>query len=125
LAPPWSIQFSSLAHGSCSINMAYALTPSAIIDDDNTAGRAESTSILACVLRRLQGHGPGRTGAAQSVVLMAIVVVLTQIQFRYTEKKVNYCKHGPTPSLCTSAAPPREMLLFRSPAKPVLPRLLE
>jgi sn-glycerol 3-phosphate transport system permease protein len=28
--------------------------------------------------------------AAQSVVLMAIVVVLTVIQFRFVEKKVNY-----------------------------------
>ena len=28
--------------------------------------------------------------AAQSVVLMAIVIVLTVIQFRYVEKKVNY-----------------------------------
>ncbi|HNQ11005.1 MAG TPA: glycerol-3-phosphate transporter permease, partial [Giesbergeria sp.] len=28
--------------------------------------------------------------AAQSVVLMAIVVVLTIIQFRYVERKVNY-----------------------------------
>jgi sn-glycerol 3-phosphate transport system permease protein len=28
--------------------------------------------------------------AAQSVVLMAVVVVLTVIQFRYVEKKVNY-----------------------------------
>jgi sn-glycerol 3-phosphate transport system permease protein len=28
--------------------------------------------------------------AAQSVILMAIVVVLTVVQFRYVEKKVNY-----------------------------------
>ena len=28
--------------------------------------------------------------AAQSVVLMALVVVLTFIQFKYVEKKVNY-----------------------------------
>ena len=28
--------------------------------------------------------------AAQSVVLMAIVVVLTVVQFRYVEKKVQY-----------------------------------
>ena len=30
------------------------------------------------------------SSAAQSVVLMAIVVVLTVVQFRFVEKKVNY-----------------------------------
>jgi sn-glycerol 3-phosphate transport system permease protein len=28
--------------------------------------------------------------AAQSVILMAIVIMLTVVQFRYVEKKVNY-----------------------------------
>jgi sn-glycerol 3-phosphate transport system permease protein len=30
------------------------------------------------------------SSAAQSVVLMAIVLVLTMIQFRYVERRVNY-----------------------------------
>jgi sn-glycerol 3-phosphate transport system permease protein len=30
------------------------------------------------------------SSAAQSVILMAIVVVLTVVQFRYIEKKVQY-----------------------------------
>jgi sn-glycerol 3-phosphate transport system permease protein len=30
------------------------------------------------------------SSAAQSVVLMAIVIVLTVVQFRYIEKKVQY-----------------------------------
>jgi sn-glycerol 3-phosphate transport system permease protein len=40
----------------------------------------------------LDGKGGSDLGgsAAQSVILMIIVVILTAVQFRYVEKKVHY-----------------------------------
>ena len=35
-------------------------------------------------------HGSAKGSAAQSVVLMAIVIALTVIQFRFVERKVQY-----------------------------------
>jgi sn-glycerol 3-phosphate transport system permease protein len=66
-------------------------TPSPSSTPPPRAGPGKDTSILVykVYLRRLQGHGPRRS-AAQSVVLMVIVVALTVVQFRYVERRVHY-----------------------------------
>ncbi|TAG83997.1 MAG: glycerol-3-phosphate transporter permease, partial [Burkholderiales bacterium] len=62
-----------------------------IIDTVTSGGPAKATEILVYkvyydgVIALNLG-----SSAAQSVILMAIVIVLTAIQFRYVEKKVHY-----------------------------------
>ena len=51
-------------------------------------GQGNGDPGLQGLLRRLQGADLGGS-AAQSVVLMAIVIALTVIQFRFVEKKVS------------------------------------
>ena len=98
-ARPWrrfcSIQFPLLSPTTfflLVINMVYAFFDTfAIIDATTHGGPGQDTSILVYKVY-YDGFKAMDLGgsAAQSVVLMAIVVVLTVIQFRYVEKKVNY-----------------------------------
>ncbi|MGH8600132.1 MAG: glycerol-3-phosphate transporter permease, partial [Burkholderiales bacterium] len=54
-------------------------------------GPAQATNILVYKVYRdgLEGLDIGGS-AAQSVVLMTIVILLTMIQFRFVERKVQY-----------------------------------
>ena len=74
------------------INIVYAFFDTfAIIDAATQGGPGKDTAILVYKVY-FDGFKAMDMGgsAAQSVVLMAIVVVLTVIQFRYVEKKVQY-----------------------------------
>ncbi len=74
------------------INIVYAFFDTfGIIDAATQGGPGQSTSILVYKVY-LDGFKALdlRGSAAQSVVLMCIVVTLTVIQFRYVEKKVQY-----------------------------------
>ena len=74
------------------INIVYAFFDTfGIIDAATHGGPGQSTSILVYKVY-LDGFKALDLGgsAAQSVILMLIVVVLTVIQFRYVEKKVQY-----------------------------------
>ena len=90
----WSIQFPLLSPTTfflLVINMVYAfLETFAIVDAATQGGPGRDTSILVYKLvydfKALDLGG----SAAQSVVLMLILIVLTVIQFKYVEKKVNY-----------------------------------
>jgi sn-glycerol 3-phosphate transport system permease protein len=69
-----------------------SLIEAAAIDGaDTKGGPGEDTSILVCKVY-YDGFKAMDLGgsAAQSVVLMVIVVALTVVQFRFVEKKVNY-----------------------------------
>jgi sn-glycerol 3-phosphate transport system permease protein len=75
------------------INIVYAFFDTFAIIDAATLGRARartrpswSTRCTTMDSRRMDQGG----SAAQSVVLMVIVVALTVVQFRFVEKKVNY-----------------------------------
>ena len=74
------------------INVVYAFFDTfAIVDAVTHGGPGKETSILVYKVyydgfKALDVNG----SAAQSVVLMAIVVALTVIQFRFVEKKVHY-----------------------------------
>ena len=63
----------------------------AIVDATTHGGPGQDTSILVYKVYD-DGFKNGDLGgsAAQSVVLMAIVIALTVVQFRYVEKKVQY-----------------------------------
>src|SRR5690606_41935040 len=65
----------------------------AIIDIMTQGGPGSSTSILVYKVYNacLKGLDIG-SSAAQSVILMIIVVLLTAVQFRYIDRKVNYCR---------------------------------
>ncbi|OIQ71962.1 sn-glycerol-3-phosphate transport system permease protein UgpA [mine drainage metagenome] len=74
------------------INMVYAFFDTfAIIDAATQGGPGKETAILVYKVY-FDGFKAMDMGgsAAQSVVLMVIVVLLTVVQFRYIEKKVNY-----------------------------------
>ncbi len=74
------------------INIVYAFFDTfAIIDAATHGGPGKETSILVYKVY-YDGFKAMDLGgsAAQSVVLMVIVVVLTVVQFRFVEKKVNY-----------------------------------
>jgi sn-glycerol 3-phosphate transport system permease protein len=74
------------------VNIVYAFFDTfAIVDAITQGGPGQETSILVYKLyhdgfKALDFGG----SAAQSVVLMAIVVMLTVVQFRFIERKVNY-----------------------------------
>jgi sn-glycerol 3-phosphate transport system permease protein len=74
------------------INIVYAFFDTfAIVDAATEGGPGKDTAILVYKVyydgfKALDLGG----SAAQSVVLMAIVIALTVVQFRYVEKKVNY-----------------------------------
>ena len=63
----------------------------AIIEATTQGGPGKDTEILVYEVF-IDGFKGGDLGsaAAQSVVLMAIVIVLTVAQFKYVEKKINY-----------------------------------
>ena len=74
------------------INIVYAFFDTfAIIDTATQGGPGQDTSILVYKLYydAFKAMDLG-SSAAQSVVLMVIVVALTVVQFRFVEKKVNY-----------------------------------
>lgn len=73
------------------INVVYAfLETFAIVDAATQGGPGRDTSILIYKLvTDFQALDLGGS-AAQSVVLMGMLILLTVIQFRYVEKKVNY-----------------------------------
>ena len=91
----WTIQFPLLSPTTfflLVINMVYAFFETfAIIDASTQGGPGIATKILIYKLyydgfKALDLGG----SAAQSVVLMFIVIVLTVVQFKFVEKKVNY-----------------------------------
>jgi sn-glycerol 3-phosphate transport system permease protein len=91
----WSIVFpllSPTAFFLLVINVVYAFFDTfAIVDAATEGGPGKDTAILVYKVyydgfKALDLGG----SAAQSVVLMVIVVILTVVQFRYVEKKVNY-----------------------------------
>ena len=91
----WSIVFPLLSPTTfflLVINVVYAFFDTfGIVDAATEGGPGKDTAILVYKLyydgfKALDLGG----SAAQSVVLMAIVVVLTVIQFRFVEKRVNY-----------------------------------
>jgi len=74
------------------INMVYAFFDTfAIIDAVTQGGPGKDTATLVyrVYFDGFRGMDMG-SAAAQSVVLMAVVIGLTVIQFRYVEKKVHY-----------------------------------
>ena len=91
----WTIQFPLLTPTTfflLVINMVYAFFDTfAIIDATTQGGPGRDTVIMVYKVYQ-DGVKGGDIGgsAAQSVVLMLIVVALTVLQFRYVEKKVNY-----------------------------------
>ncbi len=91
----WTIQFPLLSPTTfflLVINIVYAFFDTfAIVDAATKGGPGKDTAILVYKLyfdgfKALDMGG----SAAQSVVLMVIVVGLTVVQFRFVEKKVNY-----------------------------------
>lgn len=91
----WTVQFPLLTPTSfflLVINIVYAFFDTfAIVDAATHGGPGKDTAILVYRVyydgfKALDLGG----SAAQSVVLMVIVVALTVVQFRYVEKRVNY-----------------------------------
>lgn len=91
----WTIQFPLLSPTTfflLVINVVYAFFNTfGIVDATTQGGPGQDTMILVYKVYN-DGFKNGDLGgsAAQSVVLMAIVIALTVIQFRYVEKKVQY-----------------------------------
>ncbi|MFI4902545.1 MAG: sn-glycerol-3-phosphate ABC transporter permease UgpA [Burkholderiales bacterium] len=74
------------------VNVVYAFFDTfAIIDASTSGGPVQATTTLVFKVYQdgTQALDLG-SSAAQSVILMAIVIVLTVIQFRYVERKVQY-----------------------------------
>jgi sn-glycerol 3-phosphate transport system permease protein len=91
----WTVQFPLLSPTTFFLlvmNIIYAFFDTfAIVDAATQGGPGTATSILVFKAYHDGFKAMDLGGsAAQSVVLMAIVVVLTVVQFRYVEKKVNY-----------------------------------
>ncbi len=91
----WTIQFPLLSPTTfflLVINMVYAFFDTfAIVDATTHGGPGQATSILVYKVY-YDGFKAMDLGgsAAQSVILMTIVIALTVFQFRFVEKKVNY-----------------------------------
>jgi sn-glycerol 3-phosphate transport system permease protein len=91
----WSIQFPLLSPTTfflLVINIIYAFFDTfAIVDAATSGGPGKDTAILVYKVYYDGFKAMDMGGsAAQSVVLMVIVIALTVIQFRFVEKKVNY-----------------------------------
>jgi sn-glycerol 3-phosphate transport system permease protein len=74
------------------VNVVYAMFDTfPIVDATTSGGPVQATTILVYKVYNdgFIGLNLG-SSAAQSVVLMAIVVALTVVQFRYVERRVNY-----------------------------------
>jgi sn-glycerol 3-phosphate transport system permease protein len=74
------------------VNLVYAFFDTfAIIHATTNGGPADATSILVYRVYSTgfvgQDYG---SSAAQSVILMGLVIVMTVVQFRFVERKVNY-----------------------------------
>ncbi len=91
----WTIQFPLLSPTTfflLVINVVYAFFDTfAIVDAATKGGPGKDTAILVYKVY-FDGFKAMDLGgsAAQSVILMVIVVALTVVQFRFIEKKVNY-----------------------------------
>jgi sn-glycerol 3-phosphate transport system permease protein len=91
----WTIQFPLLSPTTfflLVINVVYAFFDTfAIVDASTKGGPGKDTAILVYKVY-FDGFKALDLGssAAQSVILMAIVIGLTVLQFRFIEKKVNY-----------------------------------
>jgi sn-glycerol 3-phosphate transport system permease protein len=91
----WTIQFPLLSPTTfflMVINIVYAFFDTfAIVDAATKGGPGKDTAILVYKVY-FDGFKAMDLGgsAAQSVVLMVLVVALTVVQFRFVEKKVNY-----------------------------------
>ena len=74
------------------VNVVYAFFHTfGIVDTATEGGPGQATQILVFKVYRDGVKGLDLGGSsAQSVVLMAIVIVLTIVQFRYVERKVQY-----------------------------------
>jgi sn-glycerol 3-phosphate transport system permease protein len=74
------------------VNIVYAFFDTfAIVDATTQGGPGQATQILVYKVFQAGVQAMDLSGsAAQSVVLMVIVIVLTVIQFRYVERKVHY-----------------------------------
>jgi sn-glycerol 3-phosphate transport system permease protein len=74
------------------INIVYAFFETfAIVDATTSGGPGKDTAILVYKVYQDGFKAMDLGGsAAQSVILMAIVILLTVVQFRYVERKVNY-----------------------------------
>jgi sn-glycerol 3-phosphate transport system permease protein len=74
------------------VNVVYAFFDTfAIVDAATIGGPVQATSILVFKVYQDGVQALDLSGsAAQSVILMAIVIALTVIQFRFVERKVNY-----------------------------------
>lgn len=91
----WTVQFPLLSPTTfflLVINVVYAFFDTfAIVDAATQGGPGKDTAILVYKVYYDAFKAMDLGGsAAQSVVLMLIVVALTVVQFRYVEKKVNY-----------------------------------
>ena len=91
----WTIQFPLLSPTTfflLVINIVYAFFDTfAIVDAATSGGPGKDTAILVYKVY-FDGFKALDLGgsAAQSVVLMVIVIALTVVQFRYVERRVNY-----------------------------------
>lgn len=91
----WNVKFPLLAPTTfflLVINMVYAFFDTfAIIDATTQGGPGQSTMILVYKVYN-DGFKNSDIGgsAAQSVILMAIVIALTVVQFRFIERRVQY-----------------------------------
>ena len=91
----WTITFPLLAPTSfflLVVNTVYALFDTfPVIDATTEGGPAQATNILVykVYVDGFLGLNLG-SSAAQSVILMAVVVVLTVVQFRFIERRVEY-----------------------------------
>jgi sn-glycerol 3-phosphate transport system permease protein len=74
------------------VNVVYAFFDTfAIVDAATSGGPVQATSILVFKVYQDGVQALDLNGsAAQSVILMAIVIALTVVQFRYVERKVQY-----------------------------------
>lgn len=91
----WSITFPLLTPTTfflLVVNLVYAFFDTfSLIHATTEGGPADATSILVFRVYNTGFVGQDYGGsAAQSVILMALVIAMTFIQFRYVERKVNY-----------------------------------
>jgi len=91
----WDIQFPLLSPTSFFLlvmNVVYAFFDTfGIVDATTSGGPGQDTAILVYKVYQDGFKGLDVNGsAAQSVILMVIVIALTVVQFRYIEKKVQY-----------------------------------
>jgi len=91
----WTMQFPLLSPTTfflLVINVVYAFFDTFAIIDATTSGGPGRDTVILVYKVYIDGVKGGDLGgsAAQSVILMLIVVALTVVQFRYVEKKVQY-----------------------------------